>query len=183
MIDFGLYLKKSFGELASGQKPSTTLTAKDVNDLSAIMEPTSKDPDGKLHIHADRGATVNVTINLSNSDANVIQNQSAKLIETMRETDQRHYSKRAFYWDTASKGGPRTTDKGVIETIEKRPVPVIFDEEGIKDEMVTGKAHPFSTTYIVDVELIILRGRTKAYKITKLHDIIEDHDDDEEDQG
>ncbi len=177
VIEFGLFLKKTFSELSRGQAPTADLKKKDISDLVTILEPAAKDPDSKLSIHADHGATVNVTINLSNSDANTIQNQSTKLIGSMRETDKEEYFKRAFYWQTASRGRPTRTDKGVIESIEDRAVPVIFETDDIKQKMVEGKDHPFLTTYIVDVELIILRGITKAYKITRLRDIIEDDDE------
>lgn len=179
VIDFGVYLKRTYDDLARGQKPAEDLQKKDLSDLVSILEPAAKDPDSTFNIHADRGATVNVTINLNSKDANTIQNQSTKLIETMRETDQERYFKRPFYWHTASRGKPAKTDKGVIESVEDKPVPVIFESDDVKQAMVEGKDHPFRTTYIVDVELIILRGKVKAYKITKLHDIIEDDSEDE----
>ena len=178
VIGFGSYLDKTYKELKDGKKPSADLTAKDIKDLSQVLEPLAKDPKGSTLIHADRGATVNLTLTLNSADANSIQNRATKLIETMRETEKLDYQKRAFYWDTASKGEPRRTDRGIIESIEDRPVPVIFDENSdIKEQMIAGKAHPFSTTYIVDVELIMLRNKIKAYKITKLHHIIEDEED------
>lgn len=178
VIGFGTYLKKTYSEINEGKKPSTDVTAKDVKDLSQILEPLAKDPKGQTLIHADRGATVRVTINLGSSDANSIQNRATKLVDSMRETEQLEYKNRAFYWDTASKGKPRKTDRGIIETIEDRPIPVIFGEKSkIKERMIAGKAHPFQTTYVVDVELIMLRGKIRAYKIIKLHEIIEDEDE------
>jgi len=176
IIGFGAYLKKTYAEIRDGKKPAD-LTVKDLNDLRAVLEPTAKDPNGQVVIHADHGHTVQVSIDLKSSDANVVQNQATRIIDEMQEADQLKFNKRAFYWDVASKGEPRASDKGVIESIENKPVHVVFDDVSIKDAMVGGKAHPFNTTYVVDVELMTVRGKTKAYKITKLHEVIEDDDD------
>ncbi len=176
IVGFGAYLKKTYDEIRNGKKP-VSLSIKDLSDLRQILEPTAKDPGGVVEIHADHGAVVQVSIKLQNSEANAIQNQAGRLIEEMQETDQLKFNKRAFYWDVASKGEPRSTDKGFIDSIESRPVHVVFDDTSIKDAMVAGKAHPFNTTYVVDVELLTSRGRTRAYKIIKLHEIIEEADD------
>ena len=177
VVGFGVYLQKTYAEIREGRKPPD-LTVKDLSDLRAVLEPTAKDPDGKVLIHADHGHAIQVSIDLKNSDANIIENQAGRIIEELQETDQLKFSKRAFYWDVASKGEPRSSDKGVIESIEHKPVHVVFEDTSIKEAMVGGKAHPFNTTYVVDVELMTVRGKTKAYKITKLHETIEDDDED-----
>ncbi len=176
IIGFGAYLRDSYDEIRNGKKPEN-LPVKDIRDLADILEPTAKDQNGQISIHADRGATVQITINLSHDDANIIQNRASRLVAEMQETNQLKFTKRGFYWDTTSKGDPRSSDKGVIESIEHGPVHVIFEDSALKEMMVIGKAHPFLTTYIVDVELITSKGKTKAYKILALHDIIEDNDD------
>lgn len=178
VIDFCFFLKNSFVGLESGKAAVVVdLNKKDLDDLTNILEPTSKDPGGYLNIHADNGATVNVTINITNKDANTIQNQSHKLIEMMKEQEQKNFYRRLFYWHSASKGKSSKTDKGVIESIEDKPVPVVFEDNEIKQRMLEGKENPFFTAYIVDVELLIIKGKIKAYKITALYDTIENEDE------
>ena len=74
--------------------------------------------------------------------------------------------------EVKSKG--RTGDRGIIERISDRPLPVYFptEESTIKYKMTSGDFNPSKIAYIVDVDVQSVQGEPVAYTVMKLHDIV-----------
>lgn len=64
-----------------------------------------------------------------------------------------------------------TGDKGVIETVSDKPLPVYFAEgvNKLKDRMVRGTKNPLKYVYNVDVWVHRDEGLVKAYTVTDVH--------------
>jgi hypothetical protein len=182
VLGFAKQLKKDLTELQNGATPSRDLATKDLKDLGKIVEVTAKDPGSTFNIHADNGATVNVTLNISSLEANAIQNRAAKVIEARKEPEQTVFHRVLMYWHSASKGKSRkASDKAIIEQVTSRPLSVVIEDDEIKRQMLSGKNNPFLIGFLVDVEVMYVRGEPKVYKITGLYETLEeDHPDDDE---
>ncbi|QGY00929.1 hypothetical protein MMSR116_02700 [Methylobacterium mesophilicum SR1.6/6] len=178
VIGFADYLKTGFDALLGGKKPPEDVSTKDLKDFKQILEPTAKEAGAVLMFQATDGATQNITVNVNSQEANAIQNQAVRQIEIMKEPEQRRFNKRLMYWCTATKGRPnKTSGKVIIETISKKPLPVFIDDPEIKQKMVAGRGNPFLVGFIVDVELLLVRGEVRGYSVLALHGTLEDDED------
>ena len=63
-------------------------------------------------------------------------------------------------------------NKGVIDDLSKKPMNIIFDSEEIKERMLHSDVNPFNTAYVVDVKIMTVREQPVAYKVVKLHELI-----------
>ncbi|MDP4022347.1 hypothetical protein Q8W71_06910 [Methylobacterium sp. NEAU 140] len=180
VLGFAKYLKGGFDALLGGKKSSENLTTKDLRDLKQIIEPTAKEAGAVFMFQATDGATQNITVNFNSQEANAIQNQAVRQIEVMKEPEQKRFNKRLMYWYAATRGKPsKTSDKAIIETIEKKPLPVFIDDPDIKQQMMAGRENPFLVGFIVDVELLLVRGEVRGYSILALHGVLEDKEEDD----
>lgn len=183
VLGFAKYLKFGMDALLHSKKASAETSAKDLKDFSQILEPIAKDPGATFIFQATGDATQNITFNIESKDANIIQNQATKQIEALKEPEQKRFNKRLMYWYAATRGKPsKTSDKAIIETVSPKPMPVFIEDPEIKQKMMDGKDNPFLIGFMVDVELLIVRGEVRGYSILHLHGALED-DAPEEDVG
>lgn len=173
IIDFAKYLKSNFQDLLGG-RPKDDAAAKDLKELSTILDATAKDPGGSLFIKAETGSTVHVTVNHTSLEANAIQNRVVKELERRREPEHESYENVVMQWHTASRKAGKTSDKAVIEAISDKALPVYIEDTEDRENMLAGKTNPFLVGFVVDVDLIVLQGVLRGYKVTKLHQALED---------
>jgi hypothetical protein len=175
VLDFAKYLKSTFDALLNGKPLEPQVSAQDVRELANVLNATASDIGGSFQIKAEQGSTVQVTINYNSTEANAIQNRAYKEIELMKEPEQRPRKKVMMYWHTASTG--TSGDKAVIEEITRKPLPVFIENEAEKQKMLKGKDNPFLVGFIVDVEILMVQDKIRGYKVTKLHEMLEDDPD------
>lgn len=165
--------------LVSGTASPEELKARDFRDIAQILDATAKDPGGSLNIRASDQASVQVTINYNSVEANAIQNQAYKQIEVMKEPEQKLFSKRLMYWHAATRGrSSKTTDKAVIESITDKALPVYIPDEELKQKMLAGRENPFLVGFVVDVELLTVKGEVRGYTVKHLYETLEDAPED-----
>ena len=82
----------------------------------------------------------------------------------------------AMVWKTFDKSharieGQRSPDKGIIEEIDPLPKAILFvdDEAGLKADILASEENPMLVVYYVDVEIIRIDGKIKAYRIAEYH--------------
>lgn len=176
VVNFAAYLKKMFdGLLNDEEREEPKFRARDLREISQILDTTAKDTGGEINIEAHTGSTVHVTIIHNYVEANAIQNKVGKRIAALKEPDATFFPRALMYWETASKGDSKSGNKVIIESISERPLTVTMENEEIKAEMLSTKENPFLIGYIVDVELITVQGRLRAYRVLKLHETLEDN--------
>lgn len=177
VLGFAKYLKTGMDKLLGGKKAPEDIAPKDLKDFNQILEPVAKDPGAKFVFQATDGAVQNITINYNSQESNAIQNQAIRQIEAAKEPEQQRFNKRLMYWYAATRGKPsKSSDKAIIETISKKPLPVFIEDPEVKQQMMEGRENPFVVGFYVDVELLLLRGEVRGYNIVKLHGIIEDEE-------
>jgi hypothetical protein len=174
IISFSTYLKKAYDFLMghSTDKPDD-LQKIDYENLSAFLEPIAKDNASQLNCHATVNGNVTVNININSLEANAVQNKVKREISMMQEPIAGIKEKVLLYWyqarnDPKSKAG----DKAVIESIQPTPVKVIFNNDSVKSQMIYGD-NPFTSAYVVDVEVETIRNKPALYKVISVQERID----------
>lgn len=163
--------------LGRGEKPDdiNVKTCQNIHDLQDII---TSNPGSSYSISLERSAVQNLTVNYNFIEANGTQGKSLKEIEAMKAPTGQTHKGVLFGWSQVKKGRGitkgNTGDKGIIDSLSDTALSVYFDENSgtAKEEMSAGQENPLNQSYIVDVELLSLRGKPKAFKILKLHKVI-----------
>ena len=168
VVTFSKNLKTAYDYLTGKSDETPDLDKTSYENLANIVEPVAKDRGSQLNI-----GTINapVVINMNSTDANAAQNSARRHIEKLKAPESRLHEKVLLYWyqargDAKSKAG----DRGIIESISKRPVKVIFATDSIKLSMVLEEENPFKEAYIVDVMVETIGDKPAMYKILAVHD-------------
>ncbi|WP_375323330.1 hypothetical protein [Flagellimonas sp. GZD32] len=179
--EFGKNLKTLYDHfLGNNNKPDDLkYDVKDLQNIADILAPgTHKENKITINVYGDHN---NVPVlNADSIDASAMTHrigQEKKMLETPKSSK---YTKQAFYFDQAKKDiGSKSGNFGIIENLYPFRLKVIFEDDKLdKTAMLHGEHNPLMATYIVDVEVQMVKEKPKIYKILKLHEII--HDDDEE---
>ena len=140
-------------------------------NTSQVLSLTSGDRNGSITIKAHKGASVVVNIGVDSNAANAIQNRIKNYVDAMQEPIVGLQEKETFHWFQARDASTATGDKGVIERISERPLPVVFKDDSMKDDMLDDPL--FTQGYIVDVEVGFIENQPASYKIIRVHQAID----------
>jgi hypothetical protein len=175
--DFSKYLKMCIDFCLGKITKDPELEKNNYENINNIIEPVAKDKASQLNCSTIINGDVNFTFNVNSIEANAIQNDIRKRLESMKEPLTGTHKKVLLYWYQA-RNDPKSAagDRAIIESIYMVPVKVIMDEE-IKADMLAGKDNPFKMGYIVDVEIQTIKGRPAIYKITRVYEKINLEDD------
>lgn len=177
IIEFGSYLKDCY-DYFLGKKETLDyeLTKNDCNELSEIVGISANDNGSKLNLTVN-GDNNNVNVNivdLSSLTSNALENSIRKYSELMDEQLPRKFTKELMYWANASFMKDKVNDKVIIESIDKKPKKVVFEND--EDKMIaTTHCDKFpgknwqDLAYIADVTVSYIQDIPKEYKITKLY--------------
>jgi hypothetical protein len=176
IFSFGSYLKNIYDFfLGKQEKINHTITKSDCDDFSEIVAQTANDSGSSIHmdIKGNNNIVLCPIITVNSLDSNAIQNKIRKYVEGIDEQP-KTYAKELMYWSNAAFVKQKTTDKVVIEKIDKKPKKVIFLNDHEKS-VATSYNSKFPNkqwqdlAYIVDVEVSYIQDSAKEYKITKLY--------------
>jgi hypothetical protein len=69
----------------------------------------------------------------------------------------------------------RTGDRAIVPDVSDKPLPTYFRKgfNDLKERMVRGDENPLKKGFIVDVNVQIIDGESRAYIVTEVHDIID----------
>lgn len=168
-------------------KMPPNISKKTCDNLSAFVDQTANDHGSNAVFNVlGNNNTIIAERNYSSLELNAAQNGLLKHKESLLGEEPHVKYKQAFYWVTASfvqsfhNGLPdktnqnkNSTDKGIIEQIDKKPHKIIFanDEDKILITRFCEKHNKEwqELIYIVDVEIIIIQDVVKMYKILKVY--------------
>jgi hypothetical protein len=150
---------------------------RDLQQLSALIEPAAKDVGSNINITAHRGAVIMVNSSISSTEANAGQNVLRRYIEHIPLPVTGIHADQVLYWyqmryDRAAKPG----DLAVIERIWKNPVRVRFTSDEVKRKMLEDVENPFRKFYVVDVDVTEVNNKPVLYRILEVKDAF-DRDD------
>jgi hypothetical protein len=160
--------------LGKEKKPPREISKTDLKQWDSILEPIVKDSGSQMNIVAHDGATVVQQLIINSSDANAAQNKIRRLLENMEEPVDVTYRKRVMTWYQARfDPDSRTGNKVLIESITKKPLRVIFDNNAIREEMYAQGSKfdvPWQKlAYIVDVQVQTIEEVPRVAVITNFY--------------
>jgi hypothetical protein len=172
---FAKYLKVAYDWLTGKSDDQPNLDKTSYENLQTIVEPIAKDRAAQLNINAPFGQ---VYLNLNSGDANAAQNAARREIARLDETGTHHFNNVLLYWYQARDDKmSKTGDKGIIESVSKKPVRVRWANDGIKAQLLHGNENPFEEAYLVDVMVQTIQGKPKVYLVLAVHDHFPRDDD------
>jgi hypothetical protein len=176
IFEFATYCKNVFAYLLKGsetEEDKPELSTTDYKELSAIVNPVAKDNASQINFSTTVNGNVILNFNLDSTQSNAIQNIVKRQLNALKkpETEDDVYEKVVLTWfqarsDIKSKKG----NKGVIESINKKELNVIFNDDSTKEEMLHGDINPLTTAYVVDAKIENINGKPAVYRIMKLHE-------------
>lgn len=176
IFSFGSYLKNTYDFFRGKEdKLIQNITKTDCNELSDFVSQTSQDNGSSINIEVkgDNNTILCPVLKIDSLEANAIQNKIRKYLEDI-EQEPKEFTKELMYWANAAFVKQKTTDKVIIEKIDKKPKKVVFLSE--QDKSIATSYNPNfpnkqwqDLAYIVDVEVSYIQDIPKEYKITKLH--------------
>jgi|GEM_PF-368130 len=174
IISFSGYLKKAYDSLLGRSKAKLPLAKQNYENLSNIVEPIAKDNASQLTVQNVINGNVQISITLNSIEANAAQNAAKREIQALAEPLSGVQEKVLIYWYQARKDvKSQVGDRGIIESISKKPVKVIFGTEGIKARMLLETENPFKFGYVVDVVVETVKDKPAVYKIINLYHKVE----------
>ncbi|MCE5346899.1 MAG: hypothetical protein LLG13_11525 [Bacteroidales bacterium] len=180
IVDFSKYIGSAFNFILgkSKEKPKE-LTPTDYRDLSQIINPIATDNASQLNISTKIDGNVYLSFHIDSLEANAAQNIMDRFTKDLKtpedNTDIKTKVLLTFYQIRANIKA-KSGNKGVIDDISKSAVNIVFDDEGLNEEMLHGDFNPNETVYVVDVIPQTVNGKLAAYKIIKLHDTFSKED-------
>lgn len=178
VISFSKYIKEVFEYFIHGKGEKPTLTVSDLKDISALVSPTAKDDGATLSISARDNATNNFynCLILGSLESNALQNKTKREISEMSlvANNDGIYEKEIMVFRQTRKGDEdKKGTKAKIDNLNANYLNVVF-EDGLKDTMLESTGvNPLKTAYVVDVSIQTVQNKPFAYRVMKLHEMIE----------
>lgn len=161
--------------LGRDKTPPAEVEKQTLENVSEIVNPVANDSGSQLNIAAiNANRDVNLTFNLSDTEASAVQHRISKELERRKEPETGLHAEVLMYWAQA-RGKGRSGDRGVIESIHDRDVRVRLDDD-LKKQMLTDLAYPFKHCFVVDVDVQTKEGKPALYIIKQLHEILDEED-------
>lgn len=173
-----------------GRDPDAT--KRDLSDAGAIVTAIANDPIGSITIEAaeitatDAKTTVRLLFN--SRQAKAAQQEIAQhRLELEGKADHDHERVLLRFVRPSvevAKPGKPGGERGVIASLHKKPLPILYAsplaEQWIRHEFTNAEGNIFKLLFDVDVNVELnAQERPVAYRITSIHAVIEDADDDQ----
>lgn len=161
----------------SGQSktPPQQVHKNDLRQLKAIIEPVAKDSASQMNFTVSDNAQVVVNqFTINSTEANAIQNRINRELAALEDPSEYIHLRKVMHWhQTKFANDSQTGDKAIIESITRKPVKVIFENNAVKEAMLRGDVRfrkPWQAlAYVVDVEVQTVNSEPKMYTILRYH--------------
>lgn len=161
--------------LEQSHDPPVEISKQDLKQFNNIIEPVAKDHGSQLNFTTSDNANVTNIFIITSETANSLQNSIARKLEKMDAPEDHLQKKKAMFWyQTKFDDESDTGDKAVIESITKKPIKVIFENNAVKKSMLKDNPkfdRPWNElVYIVDVRVETIRDEPKVYTVINYYD-------------
>lgn len=156
--------------LGKANTPPKDMTKQDLVEWNKIIEPVAKDNGSQMNFTVSDNAQVINNFTLSSADANAMQNRITREIERYDLPEDNIHRRKIMYWyQTKFDPDSNTGNKAIIDDISNGSLKVIFENNAVKDEMLSSGASfgkPWQElAYVVDVEVQTVRDVPKMYTV------------------
>lgn len=177
LCDFVKHINDFIAHFTRGLNPEKKYTLSELRDLKELLTPTSTDREGQITIDAININTSQVVTQgtpVAFDSSNSIQNQIEREIEIRKSTeisDGIHKKVLMQIYQLRNTADSNIGNKAIIDDIfVGKKLPVVFETDALKSEILYSEANPTRTGFIVDVEVKTIEGKPKAYNIVGLSD-------------
>jgi hypothetical protein len=173
ILNYSQYLETILNIIKKDEQTITNnqITKKDCENILKITEPIAKDNASQLIIQTQHfNPTINININIDSNEANMIQNKANKLLETLNQEESTIRKNVVLYFKQARNETSNKGDLGIIEKIDLKAKKILFENDEIKTKMLNKGI--FNNMFYVDIEIIMMEEKIKAYKVINLIDFI-----------
>lgn len=172
------YIKFFRGDAPNGDVKDPSRA--DCEDLKNILEVVAGKRKGSLHLEVRTSETESSLV-YSYTD----QETSDALLGVKKQIAESDLVTRAQYekvllwfpqlnFEEHKAGGKSSHDKGVIETIHPKQLPVFWLSELDAIKVKSQTVNPSKVSYIVDVNVETKQNIPRAYRVVRLHEIVDD---------
>lgn len=178
ILEFAGHIKNILQYYIKGKGEKPDLDAKELRNLHDVLAVTAGDNNGSTQIGAiqigSNGPVYNVTnFNYfeSNSAQNQIQREEKELKE--REDTEKIYERQLMkIFQMRGNMSTNAGNKATIDALYAKPLPVVFENDELKYQILNHDDNPTKQAYLVDVVIQTIGGKPTTYKVMALHDII-----------
>jgi hypothetical protein len=160
-------------------------TTKELKNLARIAETVAGDRHGQIQMVAieydskDEQREVRARLVLHGRDAaRAVENTEAQIKELTGQAPNRHDRVlMTLYQTNKGEANPdkASGEKGIIESISEQPRRLIYASElagqKIKSSWTEVGANPYELGFVVDIDVQMVRGKPRAYRIMDVHEI------------
>jgi len=172
IIKFSESLKKAFDYLLGKAQTKPDFKRKNLQNYSGILEPIAKDSAAQINFNVIVNGGIHHHFSLNSIEAKAAQNSAGREMELLKEPLIGIHEKVVLHFFQARTDPKSSTgDKGIIESIHRGPVKVIFSTDTLKARVLhQDGVNPFNSAYIVDVDVQTIDEKPVVYKIIQVHE-------------
>jgi hypothetical protein len=138
------------------------------------LEPVAKDNGSQVFFDFNGPAHIGqIHFHYNSQEANAVQNNARRYLGPTLPTNQILRDELLTLHQVRGDSKSRTGDKGIIESISKLPVKLMFSSEEIKKGILDSPDNPFQRVFVVDVEVKTVGDKPALYKVLALKDNFE----------
>jgi hypothetical protein len=146
-------------------------TKKEAEQIIKLFEPVAKDNGSKLNMAFNGPVTIGEFHFYYNSEqANAVQNSARRYLGPALPNNTIRQDELLVLAQIRGVPKSKTGDRGIIESISKSDVKLLFTSEEIKREILDAPDNPFQKVFIVDVDVKTLGDKPALYKILAVKD-------------
>lgn len=171
VLDFGKHLTKLLNKFKSKPNP-TDITIREcdnaMNMAQNVVESGGTQTINYINVQGD----FQPLYEMDAESAHRVFENAAETKAILKLPAAERLNSQAMLWKTFDKSparteGQRSPDKGIIEEIDPAPKAILFgdDEAGLKADILASDENPMQMVYYVDVEIIRVEKKIKAYRI------------------
>lgn len=168
-----------------------TASKKDLEDVLKTTRALARDPNASVKLdfvaHEDGKSETRTLIKFHTPDAQIAEREIGDhLLEMEAQVAAEHDRVSMIFSRPDSqdaKIGQRSGERVVIESISPKPRPLIYAselaEQRIKSELRGTHTNLFNLVFVVDVNVELKNEKPWAYRVTHVHQVIEDEPEDD----
>lgn len=179
VFDFGKHLKSLITKFkGENQDVEPTYDLENLKNLKAILEPGTE-PGRNLTININGDVKKMQVLEADFIASSALTQSITKEQKRLKEPEKLKHNKQALYFNQVKKEiDSKTGNYGTIQNLYPFKLRVTFEDDKLDKALILhGEHNPLTTTYIVDVEVQMVKDKPKIYKVLKLHEIIEDEEE------
>ncbi len=171
LAPFATHLNDIIQFFLSGKTEEKPPTKKEAEQVINFMEPLARDQGSAMTMQFNGGTnSVNLHFHYNSEQANAVQNSAKRYLGPALPSNRTLHDEvmtlHQVRGDTKSKAG----DTGIIESITRSPVKLLFTSPDIKRAILDAPENPFQLAFIVDVEVKTVNDKPALYKVLAVKD-------------